>query len=184
MSLTASVTWIVHSAVLPPWQQFQCFYWIWNLVPQMLTIGIKGGHESRLRQSISSGLCALRCTLGMDITIIIHIYSWREYEFGGVETATKTQEEMIKHPFSSIGKKLMFTLKISKKYANQNNYRTILICEDDIKVYVLLMTNRRYFSCENKLFHSGDSQPQSCLIYWRVSGKETVWEGQSIRSVE
>lgn len=42
---------------------------------QMLTIGIKGGHESSLRQNISSGFCALICAVGMEIAGIIHIYS-------------------------------------------------------------------------------------------------------------
>lgn len=50
----------------------------------------------------------------------------------------------------------MFTLKISKKHVNQNNYSNLHICEDGIKAYVLLMANR-YFSLENKIFHSGDA---------------------------
>lgn len=32
------------------------------------------------------------------------------------------------------------------------------------------MTTRQYFSFENQILHSGDSQPQGCLIYQRISG--------------
>lgn len=114
----------------------------------MLTIGIKGGHESKPRQNISSGFCALRCAVGMEMAGIIHIYSWREYEFGRAEAATMTHKQKIKRPFSSRGQKLMFTLKISKKYTNENNCSTVRICDDGITAYVLLMANR-YFPFQN-----------------------------------
>lgn len=39
----------------------------------------------------------------------------------------------------------MFRLKIFKMHANHNNYRTISICDGDIKAYGLLMANRIYF---------------------------------------
>lgn len=48
----------------------------------------------------------------------------------------------------------MFTLK---KYVNQNSYSDLHIYDDGIKAYVLLMANRRYFSFENEILHSGDA---------------------------
>ena len=59
---------------------------------QMLTVGIKSSHESRLRQNISSGLHALRCVVGMKIAVMIYICSRREHESGRAEAATKMQD--------------------------------------------------------------------------------------------
>ena len=110
----------------------------------MGTVGINSSHGSRLRQNIFFRALCPKKVVGMNVAVIIHIYSRREFVSGRAKAATKTQEEEIKS-FSYPKQKLVLQLKISQKHSDHNSYRTTSISDSETQVCVLLMENRIYF---------------------------------------